>query len=335
LIPPFVRLDQYTAAMQHDSGYHLLFAHPELVEDLIRSFVDAPWVAELDFSTLERVNAKLHGPGLDRREGDMIYRVRRQAGGEVYLYLLLEFQSRRDPWMAVRVLVYVGLLYQHLIKEGRLTPAGRLPPVFPLVLYNGDARWRAATSVKPLLDVPPGSALWAYQPRMRYYLIEEHRFPQGKADSLVGLLFRLENCRTSEQLSALVDELLAALAEPSRQVLKRDIATWLCQVLIPTKAVDVDTAKLADLAEVRTMLAERIEQWKKEWKEEGLQKGREEGREEGRSQGQAALLARQLERKFGPLPTAFQRRLAGAAPAELERWGVQLLDAQRLEDVFK
>lgn len=149
--------------MQHDSGYHLLFSHPELVEDLFKSFVTEPWVQQLDFTTLQRVNAKLHAEGLERRDGDLIYRVLYRDGSEVYLYLLLEFQSQPDPWMALRVLVYVGLLYQQLIRENRITH-GKLPPVFPLVLYNGDPRWNAAQNFKDLIALPDTTPLWPYQP---------------------------------------------------------------------------------------------------------------------------------------------------------------------------
>ena len=46
----------------------------------------------------------------------MIYRINLYSGGEMYLYLLLEFQSKPDKWMALRVLVYVSLLYQHLVQ---------------------------------------------------------------------------------------------------------------------------------------------------------------------------------------------------------------------------
>ena len=98
-------------AMEHDSSYHLLFSDPHLVEDLLRHFVPESWVAQLDFSTMKRVNAKLHAENLARRDGDMIYRLRLQDGTPVYLYLLLEFQSTPDPWMPLRLLVYVGLLY--------------------------------------------------------------------------------------------------------------------------------------------------------------------------------------------------------------------------------
>jgi len=65
--------------MNYDSGYHLLFSNPKLVEDLIENFVPETWVKQLDFSTLQRVNAKFHTDGLKRREGDIIYRVCHQC----------------------------------------------------------------------------------------------------------------------------------------------------------------------------------------------------------------------------------------------------------------
>ena len=47
--------DRYTASMDHDHSYKLLFSHPEMVADLLRGFVREDWVNELDFATLERV----------------------------------------------------------------------------------------------------------------------------------------------------------------------------------------------------------------------------------------------------------------------------------------
>jgi predicted transposase YdaD len=64
----------------------------------------------------------------------------RGATGAMRVMLFLEFQSTPDPWMALRMLVYVGLLWQQLVREQRLMPDGRLPPVLPVVLYHGDAR---------------------------------------------------------------------------------------------------------------------------------------------------------------------------------------------------
>jgi len=86
-----------------------------------------------------------------------------------------------------------------------------------------------------------------------------------------------------------------------------------------------------ELKEIESMLAERVGKWTKTWKEQGI----EEGREEGRKEGEIIVLERQLTRRFGPLPEAFQMRLQAATTEQLEHWADQILDATRLEDVFR
>jgi len=88
---------------EHDPSYKLLFSHSQMVADLIRGFVHEDWVADLDFATLERVSEKSASADLRTREDDMIWRLR---WGErwLYVYLLLEFQSRVERLMAVRLL---------------------------------------------------------------------------------------------------------------------------------------------------------------------------------------------------------------------------------------
>jgi hypothetical protein len=65
--------------------------------------------------------------------------------------------------MALRILVYTGLLYQDLIKTGEVRAGQKLPAVFPLVLYNGRHRWTAARDVGELIEGLPAS-LKRYHP---------------------------------------------------------------------------------------------------------------------------------------------------------------------------
>jgi predicted transposase YdaD len=103
----------------HDTGYKQLFSHPEMVRDLLTGYVPGPWLKQADFSSLERVNASYVSESERQRHDDMVWRLK---VGErwVWVYLMLEFQSESDPWMALRMMVYVGLLSQHLVKEGEL-----------------------------------------------------------------------------------------------------------------------------------------------------------------------------------------------------------------------
>ena len=105
-----------------------------MVEALLKGFVKEEWVKELDFTTLDKVNGSYVSDDLRGRADDIVWRVR---WGEdwLYVYILMEFQSTVDPWMAVRIMTYVGLLYQDLIRSKQFVthgPDGRkLPPVLP------------------------------------------------------------------------------------------------------------------------------------------------------------------------------------------------------------
>ena len=62
--------------------------------------------------------------------------------------------------------------------------------------------------------------------------------------------------------------------------------------------------------------------------------GRVEGRVEGRLEGEAAMLLRQLERKFYPLPESARQRVASADAETLLVWGECVLDANSLDEIW-
>jgi hypothetical protein len=157
----------------HDNAYKNLFTHPQVVQDLLRGFVHEDWVREIDFSTLEKASGSYVSDDLRDREDDIIWRVRRRDTW-FYIYLLIEFQSTDDPWMALRVMTYVGLLYQDLIKRREVVRPHRLPPVFPAVIYNGSTPWRSHRDMVELIEPPP-AGLQRYLPRHRYFLLDEGR----------------------------------------------------------------------------------------------------------------------------------------------------------------
>ncbi len=41
----------------NDPAYKTLFSHREIIVDLLQNYLKVPWAGEVDFSTLEKVNA--------------------------------------------------------------------------------------------------------------------------------------------------------------------------------------------------------------------------------------------------------------------------------------
>jgi hypothetical protein len=245
--------------------------------------------------------------------------------------------------MALRMLVYVGLLWQQLVREQRLMPDGRLPPIHPIVLYNGDPRWRAAVDLGDLIGLPEASPLWQWQPRLRYHLIDEGTFSPGDLegrDGLPALLFRLENSPDPRQLVGLVDAVLAWFAvHPGFQAARKVFVELLGATMAP---LGPGVRVPEELLEVRNMLVTRMEAWMERWKEETKQKVEEETKEQwllegekvGEQRGEAALLLRQLERRFGVLPASARDRVLAADTVMIEEWGLRLLEATSVEEVF-
>jgi hypothetical protein len=287
----------------HDGGYKLLFSHARMVEDLIRGFVREDWVEELDFSSLEKLPTSfINTKGGERRDGDVLWRLRWGKGPWLYVYILLELQSTVDRYMAVRMLTYVGLLYQDLIRRKLVGADGRLPPVLPVVLYNGDAAWGAAREVASLVEDGP-AGLERYRPRLEYFLLDEGRIARDELEPLrnvAAALFRLERSREPRDLKPVVEALLEWLKQPEHKELQRSFASWICNVLLRARMPGVEISEMADLLEVNTMLADRVVEWTREWKREGFEEGLSEVR---------LVLAGHLEDRFGPLSESARARL--------------------------
>ncbi|MCP5003640.1 MAG: DUF4351 domain-containing protein, partial [Planctomycetes bacterium] len=60
-----------------------------------------------------------------------------------------------------------------------------------------------------------------------------------------------------------------------------------------------------------------------------------EGEQKGEQKGEFSLLFKQLEKRFGTLPEPVAQRLQNATTDKLERWALNLLDAQSLDEVFR
>ena len=336
---------------EHDNGYKRLFSHPEMVADLLRGFVREKWVHDLDFSTLERVSGSYVTPEFRSRESDVVWRVRWGRDGWLYVYLLIEFQSTVDPFMALRVMVYVGLLYQNLVQHRHLTAAGKLPPILPLVLYNGHRPWGAARDVADLIEEIPGG-LEQYRPQLRYCLLDEERIADSELESLQNLaaaLFRLEKSEGPEDIQRVLVALIEWLGEPGLAELRRSFTSWLVAVLLPGRVPGITIPQVADLQEVKSMLAERVMEWTEKWKQEGLEEGRREGirkglqkgiqkgRQEERQEGLESargVLLRGLESRFGPLPPGLRQRVdAISSIEELTELSLRVGSASSLADL--
>ena len=287
------------AAPGPDPIYKRLYAFPAMVEDLLRSIVQEDWIARVDFQTLQKLPSGYVGDDFRQRHGDAAWRVRlREEGSWLHVLVLLEFQSRSDPEMALRILEYTTLLYRELRRSKTLALGGLLPPTLPVVLYNGESPWAGATNVRELI-APTRPALAALQPSQRFLVLDERHVAADdpRLSDLTKAVVRLEQSRSEADFKLVADALLQRLAKSDEAELKRAFADWirvLSSSLQPTGEVPMADLSLEGLA---MTLEERVKQWPQQW----LREGREEGLKQGLKEGlrhERALLHRQASSRF-------------------------------------
>jgi predicted transposase/invertase (TIGR01784 family) len=315
---------------KYDAFYKEFFSQPQMVEDLLKNYVQEEWVNHLDFSTLKPFSSNFVSDSLKKRENDLILSVKcKDSDITAYIYLLFEFQSRIDHYMAIRMLVYVGLFYQELIKHKLVKSRQSLPPVFPLVVYNGIRPWNAAQEVSSLVYIPFVS-LAAYVPNMRYFLFDISQVNAKDQQDLASFLVRLEKVRDVDDLRLILQELIQILQSPDYEHLRRRFTEFINHIVFHRVPHEQPISEFHDLKELNPMLAETVTKWTKQWKMEGRMEGRLEGTLEGRS----AVLERLLRKRFGTIAPMYLERIRSASIEQLDLWAERILDAKSIQEIF-
>ncbi len=176
--------------------------------------------------------------------------------------------------MALRILTCTSLLYQELVRNDALDAGGRLPAVLPVVLYTGEARWRAAVKVGELI-APVGPELAPYQPSQRYLVVDERHegaedLPEG---NLMAAVLGLEQSRGPGDLVRVVGLPVEWLRDSDDGELKRAFTDWVWRLARHFESSDAEPAPVRTLEGVRMTLEERVADWPKQWLREGREQG--------------------------------------------------------------
>lgn len=302
----------------YDRTLKNLFSHPAMIAGLIETFGAEPWIKELDFSTLRRLNTEHITQDLKMRQSDLIWQISWREK-ELNLVCLVEFQSKIDFFMPVRISTYVGLIYQDLIKHKKLHHiTKKLPPIWVLVFYTGKRAWNVPTNLKGCLDhehIPP--ELIKYQPDIAYFIIDTNRIDLKSIttkDNLVVLLIQLEQANHLYETLFILEKVVNKLENQSTE-LQRAVCTYMERILgLPERS-------LIFIWEIggTEMLPEKIRRMKQEVYQEGKIEGKMEGLKDS--------IIRLLNSRYGSVPSVYGERLQKDKYEDLSQWFDELLEA--------
>ena len=154
-------------------------------------------------------------PEVSRLQTDVLYRIRR-GSAEVYVYILIEHQSSVNYLMPFRLLSYMVQFWRSLVeKAGREAEKEgfRLPPVLPVVYYEGQDRWTVSTRFAD--KIRDASDFGKHVPDFEYHLISLRDKSSEElltVQDALGTLCYLSNPMRAEELDEAAERLLRILA---------------------------------------------------------------------------------------------------------------------------
>ena len=293
----------------HDRLFRKVFSEPAEAAGLLRAYVPSWLVDTLDWSSLTLMPASYVDDELRASESDLLFAVEWRPGAaepgdlrrSLRLYLLFEHQSSPDRLMRFRLLKYCCGIWDDFLRSAEAKETPDLPPIVPLVFYQGESRWHHATEFSELFAEP--AKRWPWTPQFEHLLVDQS---QADVEAVPG-----ETLGRAAQLALMAAarrELREALA---REALARTVRLmgeldragqgerFRAVVFYVLRTQDKETLReffAALRREVRgpggdmmTYAEELIREGRQEGelkgRQEGVLKGRQEGRVEGRVEG--------------------------------------------------
>ena len=236
------------------------------------------WVREVDFSTCETLDKSFVADNYKNTESDLIYRAQLKSGDEeIYIFILLEFQSTVDVWMPLRMLNYITNFYMDYLASTKTVNA--LPPVFPLMLYNGDQVWNAGTKMSDIIK--DHEILGKFGIGFEYFKLAENEISKEKLLKIKNIVSTLFLAESHYNLELLERELLAVFDREADKQAVSLLINWFKQMAVHRRIKPKDYEKMETLykthEEVKSMLVTALEKERKEL----IEKGRIEGVNKG------------------------------------------------------
>lgn len=243
--------------------------------------------------------------------------------------------------MAFRMLRYQVAIWGKYLE---LNPKTRtFPVVVPVVIYQGQRRWKVSTEFADLLDVDPDLVDdGLITPRFRYLLddVSEVEAPvlRGRplteearlALVLLGLPVGVEDL--VGELGGWVDSFAVVQAHPGGRETVARFATYVGKISRASRERMVELMATME-PEVAETFVSNWDMAVAEGRTEGIAEGLTQGRA-GRTEGRTELFAGLLALRFGDLDEDVRAAVRAASTEQITAWSTRLIEGTlTLEDV--
>lgn len=311
--------------MDHDNFVRRMLSYRDVARAQLQWLLPEPLARDLDWSTLRPGPTDTADDLGTELRSDSVFAIDTTAGQPVLVHILFEHQRRAHPLMAFRMNEYMVRIWRAYLDEVGGEPT-QLPPIIPIVLYNGTRAWNRPTAIDDIVPVPQRWALEPYRLRGRFLLCDLSRTP----DEELG----------QKALHAHLRLGLLVLKHASADDLWERFIGW-GATLAEVVSLDNGMARLRAVFQYLRAIARRPSEEERRRVidllpsiEEDIVTWAEELKAEGRTSGMREMVRTLLIARFGTLAEDVEAKLSQATDAQLATWGRRLLDASLTLDAI-
>jgi hypothetical protein len=332
-----------------DRGVRWLLSRPHNLGGLLQ--ILAPELAAaVDYARARTAPTTLIPDSLRKKEADVIHLVpfrdpRSGKEREIWIYILIEHQSRPDLTMGLRLLLCMAELWElqrrEYLEKKTSVSEWRLRPIVPIVFYTGRRRWMPDLSVAALMDLP--SPLARFTPRFdALYLPLKQTSPEAltAANHALGWILRVmreEDAPSADMATAYQAALSWLLELPEKEQSVWAEAIHFLWLLVQHRRSVEERERLWQITE-KTIRARRRGREVSKMFKTMVDAYREEGEARGEARGMVKAkqddVLRLLHLKFGDLPPVIVKRVQAVRDvARLDALFEQAWEANSLKDI--
>lgn len=291
-----------------DSSAKLIFGDPILCAQFLRDFMDIPMLKDVQPEDITDVTNRYVHMFTNERDSDIVKKIYIKSDETpFYLISLIEHKSKVDYNVVMQVFRYMAFIWEDYEKDMEKQHEGitklkgfRYPPIIPIVFYDGDENWTAATRLRDRVSL--SDVFKEFIPDYRCLLMQLKDYSSAdlmEKNNELSVLFQLDRINNAEDFEEMKktvsDKYLEAVTETTPEyllvIMAQIIGTQLENINVPHEEAEKFKEQIKERTmgemfryfkgwDVQALRKEADEREQKAW-DKAYEKAHEEAYEEG------------------------------------------------------
>lgn len=303
----------------HEGLFLKIFQNLDNARHFLKNHMSEDLQKRLDLDTLRLEPTTYVDKKLKKHYSDLVFSVRLVGYENQFarIYLLFEHKSSPDPLTGVQVLKYMALQWLEL-QEQHMLVDGKLPPIIPIVIYQGQEDDRKMCSSFHDLVEMPSESFKVYMPDFSFAFFNVRGMDEAKVQEKILLKFYVEiiKYQNDPNVKEIPPRLVRGLLE------SMELRTALEYIYIFFRYLVKSTEYLTqeDYKKALELLPEGgekiMETLADQWYKQGEDRGVILGKEQGKLEYAQETLIDVAGDVYGPLPSSLQDKISSIQSIE-------------------